>query len=137
MTINMKPGKIIIAALLSVVILLLASRVQAQSEGAKATPEQRAKALSDKMKKQLPITDSTKYNNVYALNLKYALQMQQVMQGANGKLAKFRAAKAVQKDKSREMKEILTKDEYKKYEQMMEEMKAGAKEMFRNRNNEN
>jgi hypothetical protein len=43
----------------------------------------------------------------------------------------------VQKAKNKEMKTILTKEEYEKYQQMMDEMKAAAREKFRNRSGGN
>jgi len=122
---------------LSAAMLLLPPALQAQYSPGQSKAEKRAKTLSDKMQERLPLKDSIEYNKVYALNLKYAQKMQEAIQGADGRMAKFSAAKSVQKAKNKEMKTILTKEEYEKYQQMMDEMKAAAREKFRNRSGGN
>ncbi len=100
----------------------------ARSTDSTRTPEGRAAALTEKMKTELSLTDD-QYPSVQAINLKYALKNEQIFKGSEGKFAKFRALKSSQKDKSKEMKAILTSDQYKKYEEMMKEMA----EEFKNR----
>ena len=105
---------------------------KAQSADSTRTVEGRASAQTEKMKTELSLTDA-EYPQVQAINLKYAQKNQEIFSGSGGKLAKFKALKASQKDKSKEMKAVLDKDQYKKSEEMMEEMKQKAKEGYRNR----
>ncbi|HTI94587.1 MAG TPA: hypothetical protein VL727_28535 [Puia sp.] len=104
----------------------------ARSTDSTRTPEGRAAALTEKMKTELALTED-QYPSVQAINLKYALKNEQIFKGSDGKFAKYRALKSSQKDKSREMKGILTSDQYKKYEAMTEEMKNKAMEQYNGR----
>lgn len=112
-------------------LLLSIAGLHAQ-ETTKASAAERAKKLSDKMKTELSLTDSS-YNNVYAINLKYAEKNAEIMNGAEGKLAKFKSLKASNEEKEKEMKGVLTKEQFKKYKEMMKERKADAKEAYKNR----
>jgi hypothetical protein len=102
----------------------------ARSTDSTRTPEGRAAALTEKMKKELSLTDD-QYPSVQALNLKYAQQNERIFKGSDGKFAKYKALKSSQKDKSKEMKAALTSDQYKKYEAMVEEMKSKAREQYK------
>jgi len=93
----------------------------ARSTDSTRTPEGRAAALTEKMKTELSLTDD-QYPSVQAINLKYAQKNEGIFKSSDGKFAKYRALKSSQKDKSKEMKAILTSDQYKKYEEMMKEM---------------
>lgn len=84
------------------------------------------------MKTELSLTDD-QYPSVQAINLKYALKNEDIFKGSDGKFAKYRALKSSQKEKSREIKAILTSDQFKKYEAMMEEMKNNAMEQYKGR----
>src|SRR5688572_9623609 len=89
-------------------------------ETTRTSAADRAKKLSDKMKTELSLTDST-YTNVYAINLKYAEKNAEIMNGAEGKLAKFKSLKTSNDQKEKEMKGVLTKEQFKKYKEMMKE----------------
>lgn len=128
--------RLIIYGLSLSMLLFCACSAKSQTVSNNQTPvEQRAKALSEKMKKEIPITDSTEYEKVYALNLKYAQKMQEAFQGAQGKMAKISAAKSVRKKKDKEMKTLLSKDQFKKYQELEDEQKEAMRERFKSRNN--
>lgn len=124
----------VLITLLSVASMTAHAQV---ADGAKTadstrTAEGRAAALTEKMKTELSLTDA-QYPQVQAINLKYAQKNEQIFQGPGGRFAKFKSLKSSQKDKSKEMKAILTPDQYKKYEAMVEEMKNKAKEQYKSR----
>jgi len=111
---------------LAVSLLAGAATASAQSTDSTRTAEARASKLTEKMKTELALTDE-QYPKVQAINLKYAQKNEDIFREGGGRFAKFRALKSSQKDKSKEMKAVLTSDQYKKYEQMMDEMKNKAK----------
>lgn len=105
----------------------------AQTTDTKMTAEERAQKLSDKMKTELSLTDE-QYEKVKAVNLKYAKKNDEIRNGSGGKLSKYKSIKSSQSDKKKEMKAILTEEQYKKYEQMMEDAENEARERMKNRN---
>jgi hypothetical protein len=114
-------------AFITLATMLSATSVKAQTAGSPVTAdstrtaEGRAAALTEKMKTELSLT-ADQYPSVQALNLKYAQKNEQIFKGSDGKFAKYKALKASQKDKNKEMKAILTSDQYKKYEEMVKQM---------------
>jgi hypothetical protein len=114
-------------------VLLSCTLVQAQApeEFKNTTPEQRAKLQTDLMKTKLQLNEE-QTTKVGAINLKYAKQMEPVIKGSGGKLAKFREAKKVNEQKEAELKQVLTTEQFNTYEKakedMKEEMKKKAKE---------
>ena len=101
-------------------------------QGHEATPESRAAALTEKMKTELSLTDD-QVPQVQTINLKYAQKNQEIWAGTDGRFAKFKALKSSQKNKSKELKAVLDKTQYKKYETMQQEMKDKAREEVNNR----
>jgi hypothetical protein len=101
-------------------------------ETTKASAADRAKKMSDKMKTELSL-DSATYVNVYAINLKYAEKNAEIRNGSEGKLAKLKSIKASNEEKEKEMKGVLSKEQFKKYKELQKEMKADAKEAYKNR----
>ena len=117
---------------LALLLFISITTLHAQ-EITKASAADRAKKMSDKMKTELSLDDSS-YTIVYAINLKYAEKNTEIMNGGEGKLAKLRSIKASNEDKEKEMKKVLTKEQFKKYKEMMKERKADAKDAYKNRN---
>jgi hypothetical protein len=133
MKVNTFNSKFLFTVLLIAGTTLLSSVIaKAQTADSTRTAEGRASALTEKMKTELSLT-ATQYPQVQAINLKYAQKNEEIFKGSEGKFAKFKALKASQKGKSREMKAVLDKDQFSKYEEMMEEMKNKAKEGYKNR----
>ena len=135
-SVNSKISFSIPLLILSFLFSTLAANAQSaqpvRSADSTRTPEGRAAALTAKMKTELSLTDD-QYPSVQAINLKYVLKNEQIFKGSDGKFAKYRALKSSQKEKRREIKAILTSDQFKKYEAMMEEMKNNAVEQYKGR----
>jgi hypothetical protein len=95
--------------------------------------QQLAELQTAMMKTQLGLTD-TQEPQVYGINLKYSKEMMgdvEKLKSADRKLQKAKGAKALKStsaDKDKEMKKILTADQYTKYEKNKEQMQAAIKE---------
>lgn len=113
-------------------MVVMATSANAQSTDSARTPESRAATLTERMKTQLSLTDD-QVTAVQSINVKYAQKNQEIWTGAGGRLAKFRDLKSSQKDKDKELKAVLDKDQYKKYEAMREEMKEKARAQYQAR----
>lgn len=124
----MKIRSLITVSLVVTALLFAAGRSMAQT-----SPEERAKKLSEKMKTELSLTDE-QYVKVQAINLEYAKKNDEIMKGSGGKFAKYKSLKSAQKEKKKELKPILTDEQFKKYEQMMEDAENEAKERYKSRN---
>lgn len=92
-----------------------------------STPEQRAKMQTEWMKTKLAL-NTTQVQQVYALNLQYAQKNDPVIQSNEGKLAKFKKLKALQKEKSDALSQILDAGQYKKYQELEDQMVQKFKE---------
>ncbi|MBN9299493.1 MAG: hypothetical protein J0I41_21005 [Filimonas sp.] len=98
--------------------------------------EQAAELQTKMMTAQLDLTDE-QVPQVYQVNLKETQEMMgdaAKLKGAKRKLQKFKAAKALKsdsKDKDKELKKILTSDQYSKYEKSEQEMQAMMKEKMK------
>jgi hypothetical protein len=117
---------------LATALLSLTLGAKAQMTDSTRTPEGRAAELTKKMQTTLSLTDD-QVPKVQTINLKYAQKNQQIWAGADGRFAKVRALRSSQKDKDKEMKTVLDKDQYKKYEEMQQEMKDKARAAYKNR----
>jgi hypothetical protein len=95
--------------------------------------QQIAELRTQMMKAQLGLTEA-QVPQVYKVNLKSTQEMMADMaklKSAGGKLKKAKAAKGMKSDAGdadKEMKKILTPDQYTKYEKNKEEMQAAMKE---------
>lgn len=92
-----------------------------------STPEQRAKMQTEWMKTKLAL-NTTQAQQVYALNLQYAQKNDPVIQSNEGKRAKFKKLKAFQKEKSDALSHILDAGQYKKYQELKDQMVQNFKE---------
>lgn len=113
--------------LLAIITLLsVTAKAQTPEDFKNTTPGQRAQWQTDLMKNKLQLTDN-QTPQVAAINLKYAKQMEPVIKGDGGKLAKFREAKRINEAKDADLKKVFTTDQYAKWEQAKEEMKEAMK----------
>jgi hypothetical protein len=98
--------------------------------------QQLAELQTKIMTTQLDLTDA-QIPQAYSINLKSTQEMMADMdklQDASGKLKKFKAAKGLKSDsgaKDKEMKKILSPDQYTKYQKNKEEMQAAMKEKMK------
>jgi hypothetical protein len=104
---------------------LLSETIYAQDGGQKGQPrqrltlEERVKAQSDRMKKDLELTD-IQYDSVQKINLKYAQKVEEARKGNQEQSAQNRETfRKNQEEQNKELKAILTEDQYKKYEEQL------------------
>ncbi|BAV04248.1 hypothetical protein SAMN05421788_10423 [Filimonas lacunae] len=112
------------ATVLCVVLLFSVAVIARQSpeDFKNTTPEQRAQVQTNLMKSKLQLTDD-QTTKVAAINLKYAKQMEPVIKGDGGKMAKFKQAKKINESKEAELKTVFTEEQFASYEKGKEEMK--------------
>jgi protein CpxP len=113
---------LIFAALFALVLA-----VDAQPGGGPPSPDEMAKRETEQMKSGLNLT-ADQLPKVEAINLKYARKMGEMFQaGPPSDFAEMQKTMAeIQKAKRADLEKVLTADQLKKYDQMMEErMKNG------------
>lgn len=111
--------------------------VQAQDEGGmkNSTPEQRAEMQTKWLKSKLQLNED-QTTKISAINLKYAKEMDPVLKGSGGKLAKLKQAKKINGQKEGEYKQVLTKEQFATYEQVKNDMKEEMKQRMKDRKNQ-
>jgi hypothetical protein len=120
----------IVSTTLFFVVCALSIPANAQLETKKI--ENRAQHLTEQMRNKLSLSDA-QLKSVYAINLKYAQENEKIRASNDGQFAKLIKFKSTQDDKSKELKPVLTKKQYKDYEIWMEEIKSQMKEKYKNR----
>jgi hypothetical protein len=79
--------------------------------------EERAKAQTDRLKKELDLT-AAQYDSVQAINLKYAKKAEELFKNNQNDRAKNRETlQKNQEAQRKELKAVLTESQYKKYEE--------------------
>jgi hypothetical protein len=101
---------------------------------ADTTPEQRASQQTARMKKQLALTTEQE-PTVAAINLKYAQQMQTLIETGGRNRQTMKQARDMAASKDAELKTVFTADQYKQYDTFRDEQKDRLKEMRGKRNN--
>ena len=99
-----------------------------------STPKERAEAQTAMMKTKLGLTDD-QVSKVRALNLKYAEQMQPIINGTEGPLMKMRDARNVEDQKEAELKGLLSPDQFQKFQAMKEEMREKLMDQIQQQRN--
>ncbi|GAB3921025.1 hypothetical protein [Larkinella terrae] len=108
-------------------IVLLAASASFAQRAPLGTPEERAAKLTARMKEKLNLT-ADQETPVAEINLKYARQNQSLMETGGRNLRTARQVQSSMKEKDKELKKVLTADQYKQYQTVKEEMKAELKE---------
>lgn len=117
----LKTGKQI-SFVAAAVMTMAFTHLTAQSKSLKdSTPEQRAKMQTEWMKTKLAL-NSSQTRQVYDLNLQYAKKNDPILQSNEGKMAKFKKLKAIQQEKSSILSKILTDEQFKKYQEIKDQM---------------
>jgi hypothetical protein len=88
-----------------------------------SSPEQRAAIQTQFMKERLNLPAGV-LAKVQAINLKYARQMDPVLKGSDGKLAKMQKARGIMGAKDDELKAILSPDQFEAYDDAKDDIKA-------------
>ncbi|OSY89285.1 hypothetical protein WH52_01170 [Tenacibaculum holothuriorum] len=91
---------------------------ETQKEQIKEQLEQYFEKLNLTEDQQTKFADITK---------KYGTQMKALKSSGKSKFKKYRAYKSIQKNKNKEMKDLLNKEQYSTYEEMQEKMKEKMK----------
>jgi len=99
-----------------------------------STPEQRAKMQTDLLQTKLGL-DTNQVVKVQAINLAAAQKMDPVLKGDGGKLAKFRQMREIESTRDKDLKKVLTAEQYKQYEAAKEEIKEKMKERMQEKKN--
>ena|SRR6187402_2231674 len=133
--IDLRIGFVILFILVNIMVSTVAANAQSVNSPSADSVNmavKRAMAFTERMRTELSLTD-TQYPQVREINLKYAQKNEDIFKGSEGRFSKFKALKSSQKAKGKEMKAVLTSDQYKKYEAMVEEMKNKAMERYKGR----
>lgn len=110
------------------------SRVNAQQDYfADSTPEERAGLVTDYMVESLSLSDSTQIAKVQAINLEYAKKNEKVMKSNDRRLPKLRKLKSLGEDKDKDLKKVLTNDQFSLYMENKEIMREKMKEKMKER----
>ena len=119
----MKMKKFVLAALAMVFSVTLFAQAPQRGERREFKPEEMATRMADGMKKELNLNDE-QYKSVYNLYLKRGEEMkarrekgQQPQQG--DREARREEMKKQQEAMNAELKKVLTKEQYTKYEEML------------------
>ena len=120
------------AALFACCLALAPATLLAQDGMKQSTPEKRAQMQTDYLKNQLQLDDA-QTQKIGAINLKYARQMDPVLKGDGSKLSRLRTAKKINSQKEAEYREVLSKEQFEKYQTVKEEMKDKMKEKMQER----
>lgn len=121
---NRRKNVFLLAAL---VFMVVAASAQDKEVTQHSTPEQRAKMQTEWMKTNLALSPA-QVDQVYNLNLQYAQKNAPILQSKEGKLSKYKQLKASQKEKSAAISKILDAAQYKKYQELQEQMMKTIKE---------
>ncbi|MGC9195766.1 MAG: hypothetical protein ACP5IL_09980 [Syntrophobacteraceae bacterium] len=118
----MKPAKTFLPVL-AITLLFSSTAFSAQRDVLKhSTPLMRAKLQTGFMKKQLNLTRN-QTEQVMAINLKYAKEMEPVIKANGGKLMKLRQASAIRKAKDAELMKVLSPGQYEAYQASKKQMR--------------
>ncbi|MCS3799193.1 hypothetical protein [Niastella sp. OAS944] len=123
--------KIINITALLVLLTLVTNHALAQS---KMTEEQKkeAKAKYQAYKEKLNLTEEQS-KQVDAINSDWLEGLAGIKNSGAGKMARYKKYKALKATRDKRMKEVLTKDQYKIYQQQQQEMKDEFQERRANR----
>src|SRR5262245_16389875 len=111
---------------LALALLALPALAQ-QGRWASSTPEQRAKTQTELMKEKLALTPE-QLSKVEAINLDAAQKGQAVFTGMQPRADKLKAAKEIQQAKETALKEVLTPDQFGRYQTARDELKQQMKQ---------
>jgi len=91
------------------------------------TPAERAGAQTEFMKSKLGLSPD-QMRAVSDLNLKYATKMEPVIKGSSGPLVRMREMREINDEKEKELKGILSPQQWEKYEAARMEMREKLEE---------
>ena len=104
-------------------LTLGANNASAEGGLMNSTPTQRADLQTAFMKDKLHL-DEAALAKIKVINLKYAEKMEPILKGDDNKLSKMAKGKSVMGDKDEELKEVFSADQYSRYEDLRDDLKA-------------
>jgi Spy/CpxP family protein refolding chaperone len=107
------------------------SRTDRQEQLQNSTPEQRANRQTAQMKKNLSLTTEQE-TAVGAINLKYAQQMQPILEQANRNRETMKDVRQIQQAKDAEIRKILTSSQLEQYNNQRDERREQLRDRKRN-----
>jgi len=125
----MKNNLLTIALSFSLFLLSISSFAQQRQVG---TPEERASRQTARLKETLNLSPDQE-TAVASINLKYAKQAQPLLETGGRNLKTAREARSMMKSKDDELEKVLTKEQFKQYQDIKEEMRSAMKERRRQR----
>jgi len=99
-------------------------------------PEERAEIQTRLMGNALSLSDSSRIDKVYDINLKYAKKMEELANSGSRRRAKFRKMRSLSEDKDKELKKALTSEQYEEYLELKEQMRERMIEEMQKRREE-
>ena len=111
--------------LLAACVLVVSTRTASADEAGviQSRPEQRAAIQTQFMKERLNLPADV-LTKVQAINLKYAQQMDPVLKGNDGKLARMQKGRGIMAAKDAELKAILSPSQFEVYDDAKDDIKA-------------
>lgn len=125
--------------LLFIGVMLTANILLAQRGGGsfmERPPEERADIQTRLMGNALSLSDSSRIDKVYAINLKYAKKMEELANSGGSRRVMFRKMRSLSEDKDSELKETLTSEQYEEYLELKEQMRERIIEKIQKRREE-
>jgi hypothetical protein len=101
-------------------LLAFSYQSNARDTGNLMSSQERTEKMSLKMKEVLLLNDM-QYPKVCDINSKYGKKDQDILNNSAKRKSKLKAIRANQKGKDKELKKVLTKDQFKKYLRLKEE----------------
>jgi len=112
----------LLAAAMSLLIVVAAGAQNEMEKLKSSTPEERARLQTEMMKTKLGLTpDQTP--KVAAINQKYAQRMEPIIKGQEGPLMRLRQMREVGQAKEAELKGVLSPEQFQKYLAEKQEMR--------------
>lgn len=128
--------KVSLIMMVTLVLLSLASFAQSETGMAAKTPEARAQKWTDWMKSELTLSDDQE-SKVHAVNLKYAEKTQALRDSDESRRTKFSKLKEGDEAKDKELKAILSDEQYAKYQDKKGEMQKKTMKAMRDARKDN
>ncbi len=113
---------LMILCFFSISIITAQTTIEKVKNGQYGTPEERAIEMSQKMKQGFNLTNEqmVKIENI---NLRYAIRTEnEVAKVAMSNWSKYWKIKSIQEDKDKELKPVLTAEQFKKYAKKRDDM---------------
>ncbi len=107
-------------------ILFTALNIRAQEK--KELPQQ----MTDKMKTQLSLSEE-QYPKVLAANEQFISQMSAMKDGGGSRLSKLKKLKAIDSERDKALKKVLTEEQYAAFQEQKKENRAAARSQSRNK----